>query len=370
MDIFTALHMDVKTWNRKVLNAYWFILLIIGAAQIWGYYIIPSENSLTQELYIKNNIESDIFLVTVMVGVELTYRYMKSKFEYILILLGVFIANILFIFNKDTDIGVQVIFILPILMSIYYFNTKKIVFAGMVTILNCFVIFPIFIQGTKIMIVNEIITTTVTVLITCLFAFFIKIRGLGLIANLQATTKNQQDLVIQNILMDKMIKVDALTGLNNHKTYHEYIEKLIEQAEGNELKLQLALLDIDNFKSVNDTFGHRVGDLVLKEVAKQMEDSITSEDISFRYGGEEFAIIFTNKTIYESYHIVNKIRNSISLVNFQEMPGRHVTISAGLSEYNKGKGKDLFFNKSDSNLYKAKRDGKNKIFSEGFDENR
>lgn len=370
MVVFSEFNLDIKAWNRKILNTYWIILLIIWVAQAWNLYHVYMNEPLTVNLYIQDTlIKNNLYLLIAMVLVEFLFRYMNNKFEYILILLGIYIASILFVFNNSWNLGVQIVFILPLLMSIYYFDTKKIFFAGISTLLICLILFPLVIEGTYQVIVTEIISTSVMVIGTCLFAFFVKVRGLGLIADLQATIENQQNLFIQNIVMDKMTKVDALTGLNNHKTYHEYIERLVDQAERNGLTLQLALIDIDNFKSVNDTFGHRVGDIVLKEVTKKIEDGISSEDIAFRYGGEEFAIIFTNKTVNESFQIVDQIRESISQIHFQTMAGQNVTISGGVSDYCTGSGKDLIFNNADSNLYKAKHDGKNKICSEGFGEN-
>jgi hypothetical protein len=179
--------MDSKAWNRKVLNAYWLLLLIVLAAQIWGLYMIPSEDSLVFKYYLRGKILSDLFLLTIMAGVELLYRYMETKFEYVLILLGIYIASILFIFNQEKDIGIQITFILPILMSIYYFSTKIIVFAGVSTLLSCFIIFPIFLQDSYENLVIEIISTSAMVIGTCLFAFLIKIRGLGLIVDQQST---------------------------------------------------------------------------------------------------------------------------------------------------------------------------------------
>ena len=102
----------------------------------------------------------------------------------------------------------------------------------------------------------------------CLVAWGVIIRGKEIREYYINTYKSNQELMIKNIIMDKLAKTDALTELYNHITFHEYLDKLIEHHDTSGMPLQVALIDIDNFKSVNDQFGHRAGDLVLKQVAE------------------------------------------------------------------------------------------------------
>ena len=106
--------------------------------------------------------------------------------------------------------------------------------------------------------------------------------------------------------MDKLTKTDALTDLYNHMTFHEYFEKLIEQHEQNGLPLQLAIFDIDNFKLVNDMFGHRAGDAVLQRVSELIRSKVSTNDFVARYGGEEFAILFTDKLKMEALKLSSR----------------------------------------------------------------
>lgn len=117
------------------------------------------------------------------------------------------------------------------------------------------------------------------------------------------------------------------------------------------------MMDLDNFKNVNDTYGHKKGDLVLKETAKIIMENIRENDIASRYGGEEFLIIF-NADIDAAFQIAERIRKRIE----EEILARtdvYITISGGVVELTKEK-QDVI-READQLLYKAKRTGKNKM---------
>lgn len=178
--------------------------------------------------------------------------------------------------------------------------------------------------------------------------------------NLEKVTVDKQELLIRSAIMENMSKVDALTDMYNHRTFQEYFDTIVGQVSRNNSTLQLAILDIDNFKRINDTFGHSTGDVVLKRLAKKIKTMVTAEDITARYGGEEFAVILTNKTMDESLIILELIRREIEKENHVEL-NRNVTVSIGMHEYSKGELKEEVFNKADQALYEAKNSGKNCI---------
>ena len=171
---------------------------------------------------------------------------------------------------------------------------------------------------------------------------------------LQSSYESHQQLLVKTVWMDKLTKTDALTDLYNHMTFHEYFEKLIEQHEQNSLPLQLAIFDIDNFKQVNDMFGHRAGDAVLQRVSELIRSKASTNDFVARYGGEEFAILFTDKLKMEALKLVEQIRQEIAQAPHELQQGKPVTVSVGFAEYIAGEGKEHFFNRVDDALYKAK----------------
>jgi diguanylate cyclase (GGDEF)-like protein len=126
------------------------------------------------------------------------------------------------------------------------------------------------------------------------------------------------------------------------------------------LSLHLAIMDIDNFKSVNDTYGHKAGDVVLRTVANIARSKVSSNDIVARYGGEEFALLFTDKSFQEVYDLLEEIRTSIASTSHEVLQGLPVTVSIGLNKYTPGMGKEALFQGADTALYDAKHSGKNR----------
>ncbi|CAG7640132.1 putative diguanylate cyclase DgcT [Paenibacillus allorhizosphaerae] len=186
-------------------------------------------------------------------------------------------------------------------------------------------------------------------------------RGTELIEDLKDISKSKQDLLIKNLLMDMLSKTDALTECFNHKAFHGYLDELIERSEKNRFSLCLAIIDIDDFKQVNDSYGHWVGDLVLKSVAQTIKETVGPDDVVSRYGGEEFTLIFLDKTIEDAYRITEKIRSQVEKLIHPELRTETVTVSIGLNMFRSGQGKEKLFKGADDALYISKRMGKNKV---------
>jgi diguanylate cyclase (GGDEF)-like protein len=164
------------------------------------------------------------------------------------------------------------------------------------------------------------------------------------------------------ILYEQARYKDGLTGAYNHRYFQEILEDKIKAAERGEEPLTLLMIDFDNFKMINDQFGHQNGDLILREVGKLMKDSVRSSDTLARYGGEEFAIILLKTTSMEGYKIAEKLRISIGKKEFISPDGLKftVTISIGLAEFSKhAQNKTDLIDAADRALYLAKREGKN-----------
>lgn len=156
--------------------------------------------------------------------------------------------------------------------------------------------------------------------------------------------------------------VDPLTGLLNRSLLKKSIQKSFKLADRNETPLSLLILDIDNFKSINDSYGHLVGDEVLIRTAEIVQQSIRETDDTFRIGGEEFLILPGDCTIKSSKMIAERIRKNIKacrlIVNNKPIK---FTLSIGLSEYKIGDSIEGFIARADLAMYKAKMSGKNKV---------
>ena len=164
-------------------------------------------------------------------------------------------------------------------------------------------------------------------------------------------------------LLEYQASHDKLTGLYNRNKFDDIYSKEIKRAKRYNNDLSMIIFDVDNFKTINDTFGHQIGDEVLKDIAKISLENIREQDISSRWGGEEFMILLpqTNKNGAEI--VANKIRNSIENHSFTNNSLK-VTASFGVTQFCvKNDDEDSFMSKADKLLYKAKETGKNKVMS-------
>jgi diguanylate cyclase (GGDEF)-like protein len=183
---------------------------------------------------------------------------------------------------------------------------------------------------------------------------------------------NQAGIAIHNVTSfhDEKRKAytDGLTGLNNRRFFNERIEDATSKALAEKGSLSLIMVDIDDFKKYNDTYGHPEGDLLLKIIAGTMERMVREQDIVARYGGEEFAVILSNTNNATAMQIAERIRQSIADI-FPKFIKSPVTISAGVATFPEhAKDRDALITFADKSLYQAKESGKNKVCC-GFNTN-
>ncbi|MES9861696.1 MAG: GGDEF domain-containing protein [Candidatus Thiodiazotropha sp. LLP2] len=155
-------------------------------------------------------------------------------------------------------------------------------------------------------------------------------------------------------------RTDQLTGLLNRRGLEENFNSEVNRSQREDQSFCLALVDIDDFKAMNDRYGHLHGDEILKQIASLVQSQIRSIDTVARWGGEEFAILIDKLSLSDSIYVAEKVRKTI-----QESSHEHpeikekVTISIGLAEYRQGQTMLGLFDDADTALYLAKRGGKN-----------
>jgi len=159
------------------------------------------------------------------------------------------------------------------------------------------------------------------------------------------------------IELEKLTITDSLTGIGNRRYFHQHLKEKIASAKRYEYDLGIIMLDIDNFKIVNDTYGHDVGDEVLKEYSKLIFSDLRENDIFCRIGGEEFMIILPHVNAEEAFKVANKLRERIS--SSKKIVA--ITMSFGVTEYIRGEEMDFIFKRVDSALYEAKNSGRNRV---------
>ena len=173
--------------------------------------------------------------------------------------------------------------------------------------------------------------------------------------------KHQRELQRQNEKLELLSITDELTRVYNHRYFHDQLPLEIKRARRSEILLALVMIDIDDFKKLNDTFGHAAGDEALRGVAEVMFAQIRDTDVLARYGGEEFALLTLQADVGGAYIVAEKIRSAVAAlpVTIDTRRGSteiSVSVSVGVSVY-KGDAKRLF-NEADRALYAAKGAGK------------
>ena len=153
----------------------------------------------------------------------------------------------------------------------------------------------------------------------------------------------------------KLSVTDGLTKLANHNSIFEMIRNEIKMTS---LNLSIIILDLDDFKKINDEYGHLEGDEVLKQVSRLLEDNIRKYDVAGRYGGEEFLVMLPGSDESRAYEVAERIRKSIEANKFKI--DTKITVSIGVSQYKRGESIKKFIGRADENMYRAKKAGKNK----------
>ncbi len=153
---------------------------------------------------------------------------------------------------------------------------------------------------------------------------------------------------------------DPLTGVNNRSTLEESLNREVKLAHRYARSLSMIILDIDNFKAINDTYGHSFGDVVIVETAKRVQSCIRSTDIVFRYGGEEFIVLLSNTDIEGAVYLADRIRQAVNASPIcDDNHCAEVSISLGAAELQNNELNANFFTRADAALYEAKAAGKN-----------
>jgi len=155
---------------------------------------------------------------------------------------------------------------------------------------------------------------------------------------------------------------DPLTGVNNRASMDAYLKHQILVSERHKNPLSLIMIDVDLFKSINDTFGHIVGDVVLRAVANAIVTCTRDSDVVFRYGGEEFVVVLTNTEGAGADFLAERIRQSIQALDIEALSNHtSITVSAGVAQFIDGDTAMSVLQRADEMLYRAKEQGRNRV---------
>lgn len=178
----------------------------------------------------------------------------------------------------------------------------------------------------------------------------------------QSIESMNQELEETNRELEKIARYDTLSGLLNRASLFTALDTEIDRSLRTKVRLSGIMIDIDNFKSINDTYGHLYGDKVIAEVGRRLTNMLRRYDVAGRYGGEEFFIILPNTTLQQAYLIAERFRKRLSENPF-DFSGEMVAVTAsfGIAEYRETETREAWISRCDSQLYRAKTAGRNRV---------
>lgn|GEM_PF-3177466 len=341
--------LDFSEWSRLLYRQLFFCLIIIFVIEATFFIHTNSEasygSSALPSLVVPLGIQAALYATAVF---STNYFIKKGSpfMQSIVMCSFISMSCYLLTFRLYRIHSIYIVSSFPLLASLVYVDRKPLLYTLMINMLmhlsyTAYILpaRPGYIAGASKPV--ELVSTSMFLIMACLACNVILLVLSRVVNNL--------------IVKDEELKLDSFTGLLNHTAFYERLEMLIAENIKDGSEFSLIIWDIDNFKDVNDNYGHEVGDKVLLRFSEILNKVISQSDYAFRYGGDEFALLI-RKNAKETYTMALKIREifyeTVRRLNL-DVP---VTVSAGLCEFDKTLffGSNEFFNATDSALYAAK----------------
>jgi diguanylate cyclase (GGDEF)-like protein len=171
------------------------------------------------------------------------------------------------------------------------------------------------------------------------------------------------------VASEEQALTDSLTGLYNYRFFQEHLQRELSRASRSKAPLSLIVLDLDNFKVINDAFGHPVGDRVIQHLAESIERHTRKANVLVRYGGDEFCIIVPEGDLETARNVAERVLAEIRSNPYADerygVPAQYLTVSAGVTQYRPEEDNAFsFFKRADENLLVAKRTGKDRVVAQ------
>lgn len=201
--------------------------------------------------------------------------------------------------------------------------------------------------------------TTETQLYACLPILMVYPLALGWICYRQAVTlaRHKRELLA-------LSRTDSLSGLLNHGAWKDHLEIEFQRCRREQVGAAIALIDIDHFKTINDTYGHVTGDIVLRQLSKILRQNLRVTDLAGRYGGDEFCVILPGMPLHRATEVMDALRARFNALAYAQDPTLRASLSIGLAPYQPAHADSTsWLNDADQALYEAKSSGRNRVSS-------
>ncbi|MFK3775822.1 diguanylate cyclase [Pseudomonas sp. NPDC089406] len=162
--------------------------------------------------------------------------------------------------------------------------------------------------------------------------------------------------------LSTLSRTDSLTGLLNHGSWKDLLQHKFQLSQQQQLPAVIALIDIDHFKAINDTYGHVVGDCVLRQLSHELQRSLREHDKAGRYGGDEFCLIFPDTHEAQACQAMERLRERVAAYRNPQLPGLRISLSIGLAAFRPGLASaEDWLLVADKALYSAKHQGRDQV---------
>ena len=196
------------------------------------------------------------------------------------------------------------------------------------------------------------------------FVFLAALVSLGLLGTLATRLARPLAQVVADVgRLTRQVQLDPLTGIANRRTLDERLDLEVQRAAVEATSVSYVMIDIDDFKAINDVHGHQAGDDILRAVAEAIRGSVRELDLAARYGGEEFAVVLPGTQLDGAKRVAERMRHAVAQIELATGGGDplRVTASFGIAEYPSYPSLEAVVGAADAALYQAKRNGKNRV---------
>lgn len=344
-------YVDENEWMGVIFVSMWRLLLICTAAEIallagWtGTDGTSFGEEVRRDLFVPCAIQSAVVIFTKLFFLKCRDTLSDLQLVGVSVFLTNFFAAVMVVTHPDVTFLSAFLFVPIVLVSVY--KRKELIRIQFWITILLYLWNRLFLIPDRAFAVDVSAAGDITAFLVLALAFAV----LG------------EQIRKSSIQLDIQVWKDSLTNLYNHEAFYEELKNQMELFEEKRESFSIFVIDIDNFKQVNDTYGHAYGDEVIRTVAHVIEKNRGSKDFAARYGGEEFAMICPGKRAKEVVIVADKIRREIAERSIEsKQEPKCFTVSIGVAEYcHTYQTGSSFFEEADQALYEAKATGKNKV---------
>ncbi|MDD3169451.1 MAG: GGDEF domain-containing protein [Eubacteriales bacterium] len=356
----TKPNLSFDEWRKKTIRVFYVLVALIFTVEV-GIYIAFNDHGLLGEIlndiqyiteYVAFPTLINLLLVTICNYINKLSIKAQIKNYVILITLSLFAAVVAFI-HYDVS-AILTTFSLPVFLTIL-FGQKRM--TGAITVFNLILLVLSTIHSASY-------SHSIYFYLNATVAYAVLVSAYLLSSVLIAYNKANSDYIYESyqtqLSLNEQARNDSLTGLYNQKTFQSLLKSTMDTAKNHKTPMSLAIIDLDDFKDINDTFGHLEGDQVLLQFTNLIrQQCIDGEAYVSRYGGDEFAVIFPKASKELAFLRLETLRQRCRQVPQSKVRSGEISFSAGISHYMEGEmDANLLFHQADSALYQAKENGK------------